>query len=113
MKKLVIALCVLAMVFSLVACASSPAANPSQPSDSSSQNSSPAQSDTVYKVAYMGPMTGNGAQYGERNKAVYDFAIEEINASGMLDGKMQIQYFDDQERCQRGGNRCQQNCFGR
>lgn len=83
------------MVFSLVGLRILSGSQPSQPSDSSSQNSSPAQSDTVYKVAYMGPMTGNGAQYGERNKAVYDFAIEEINASGMLDGKMQIQYFDD------------------
>ncbi len=95
MKKLLIAFCIAAMLLSLAACASSPASTSSQPSGPSSSGSSTSQSDTVYKVAYMGPMTGNSSQYGERNKAVYDFAIEEINASGMLNGKLEITYYDD------------------
>ena len=101
-KVLAIVMCLAMVLVCLAACQSGAPANtpdsntgtsnPSSQQGSSQQDDKPA----YYKIAYIGPFTGNSAQYGETHKRALDFAINEINEAGGVDGvPFKIEYFDD------------------
>jgi len=97
-KILALSLCLAMVAMAFAACSNGNQSSSQQGSSSqqSSNGSSSQQTADVYKAAYMGPFTGNGAQYGERNKAAYLYALDEINAAGGVNGvKLEIDWYDD------------------
>lgn len=50
----------------------------------------------VIKIGYIGPLSGDGAVYGETEKAGLEIALKEINNKGGIDGRLiQVIYEDD------------------
>lgn len=61
------------------------------PTDSSSTPSA-----TSYKIAYMGPLTGNQMLYGQIHTAALQIRVDEINAEGGINGvPIEVELFDD------------------
>ncbi len=57
-----------------------------------------AESNAPYRFAMVGPLTGDGAQYGQAYKAAISILVDEINASGGIDGHtVEVDYFDDKK----------------
>ena len=80
MKKILTILVALFMVFGLVGCSSSD-------SNSDSSDSSTTDSETI-KIGTIYAMSGGNAAIGENILRGIDFAVEEINAKGGVNGKM-------------------------
>lgn len=54
-------------------------------------------SDT-YRIAMVGPLTGNGAQYGQAYKATMEILRDKVNEEGGIDGKqIEIDFYDDKQ----------------
>ena len=85
----------------LTACQPAPAqpaaTQPAQPAASTSAPAAPAEAKpSVYKIGFSGPLTGDGAYYGEASKEGIELAIEEINKAGGVKGvPLQVVYEDD------------------
>ncbi|MFV0351280.1 MAG: ABC transporter substrate-binding protein [Oscillospiraceae bacterium] len=107
MKKVLSALVVGCMLFSLVACGQ---ASSSAAAGSSSVASTPAStgaSGEAVKIGVISPNTGNLAAYGEAVTNGIKLAIEEINAAGgVLDGRPLevVDYLDDKGDSTEGAN---------
>ena len=52
-----------------------------------SRSSRSGSSDTI-KIAFLGPLSGDVAVYGENEKKGFDLAVDEINAVGGIDGRL-------------------------
>lgn len=60
-------------------------------------------SDDAYRIGVIAPLTGEGASYGEAMKQGIDLAIEEVNASGGVNGHhLQAVYEDDKLESKEG-----------
>ena len=87
------------VIASFAACSSgSPS---SQSSDNNSQSSTSDSSNagtsaTSYKIAYMGPITGNQMLYGQIHTAALQIRVDEINEEGGINGvPVEVEIFDD------------------
>ncbi len=95
--KVLIALLSISLLVVLIGC--QPATTPTQ--ISSAPTSAPTQSSgggtpTVYKIGFSGPLTGDGAYYGQAEKEGIELAVEEFNKTGGINGvPVQVVYEDD------------------
>ena len=97
-KVLAIVMCLALVVTAFAACS-----NGNQGGDSQTQGNTPSgdSSNTgnkpaYYKCAYLGPMTGESAQYGEVHTRAYQFAIDQINEAGGINGvPIKMDIYDD------------------
>ena len=92
MKKLLVVLVSLFMVFGLTACSSSS----SDDSSSDSSDSSETTSTNTIKIGGSGPTTGEYAQYGLAVQYGAQVAVNEINEAAGDDGlKLELNFLDD------------------
>ncbi len=100
-KVLAIVLCLVLVMSAFAACSNGSTGNNSSSgssSDSTASNSSSTSSDApeYYKVAYLGPLTGDSSQYGEIQKATMEMIIENTNEAGGINGvEIKCDYYDD------------------
>lgn len=96
-KSLKVLSLVLVMLLVLSACSGGTAPKtPSASGNQSGQQNGTKESDVI-KFGVYGPMTGDSAMWGEHLKRGVEFAVEEINAAGGVNGK-KLEYIvgDDQ-----------------
>ncbi len=65
--------------------------------DGSSSKSDSSASGGVIKIGWLGPLTGNVAQYGQAVKSGVDLYIEKLNAAGGINGKKVELFAYDEE----------------
>lgn len=96
-KVLAIIMCLALVVTAFAACSNGGNGGDSQVSTNSGDSSNTG-TDTpeYYKCAYLGPMTGESAQYGEVHTRAYQFAIDQINEAGGINGvPIKMDIYDD------------------
>lgn len=87
MKRMFVAIMVLIMVFSLVACKPDDKGSEQAKTDISSEQTK-ANTKGVIKIGGLAPITGSYAEFGKGFKYAWETAIEEINAAGGANGYM-------------------------
>ena len=71
----------------------------------------PAESGKVIKIAYVGPMTGDNAEYGVSMSNAVQIAIDDINAAGdTLGAKLELVIFDDKNDATEGTTAAEKAC---
>lgn len=99
MKKLLVVLLTIAMVFGLVGCSSS------SNNGSSSDNGGETSSSNTIKIGGSGPTTGENAQYGTAVMYGAQVAVNEINEAAGEDGlKLELNFLDDQADSEQAAN---------
>jgi ABC-type branched-subunit amino acid transport system substrate-binding protein len=85
------------IVFSIMVSACQPAATAtSQPASPTQAPASSSSAPSVYKIGFSGPLTGDGAYYGQAEKEGIDLAVDEINKAGGVKGvPISVIYEDD------------------
>jgi branched-chain amino acid transport system substrate-binding protein len=63
------------------------------------------------KIAVVGPMTGNGAEYGKAFKDGAELAVDKFNNSGKSDIKVSLVFGDDKNNPKEAANIAQKNIF--
>jgi len=99
-KVLAMVMCLALVITAFAACSnggpSSSGSSQNNSTGSNSQGSSSGNKPAYYKAAYLGPMTGDAAQYGEVHTRAYKFAMEEINDAGGINGvPIKLDVYDD------------------
>jgi branched-chain amino acid transport system substrate-binding protein len=81
------------VVFSLLITACQPAATATTQSAAPAANGA---TPSVYKIGFSGPLTGDGAYYGQAEREGIDLAVDEINKAGGVKGvPLSVVYEDD------------------
>jgi len=97
MKKTILAILTL-IVLILSACAQQQPAQPTQPPSQSTQLQG------SYKIGIMYPLSGDGAAYGIPIQKTTQYAIDEINAKGGINGKKIEPVYEDSKCNPKDGN---------
>ena len=101
MRKLIVFVLVLVMMFSIVGCGKTtePATDTGNAAESGSEAKSGDKgldTDNPIHIAWISPMTGNYEEYGATGIAACTIAENDINAAGgVLGRKLVVDYFDD------------------
>ncbi|MCR4607832.1 MAG: ABC transporter substrate-binding protein [Oscillospiraceae bacterium] len=102
-SRIIAILAMLAILFTMAACGSEPAAasssaGSSSASSSSSSASAPAATEAdTYKIAVALALTGGSAEQGNEVRNAVKLAIDDVNAAGGINGKMvELVDYDDQ-----------------
>src|SRR3989344_602821 len=85
-------------------------AQPTAPLDTTAGNQAPAEQPAPepIKIGFIGPLTGDGAVYGEPYRNMVALAVEEINTAGGVNGQqMQVIYEDGKCNGKDGANAAQ------
>lgn len=98
MKKVLAAVLALCMAASLGACGAPASTGSTPPSDAPAAGSSGAQTpeEQIYKIAFIGPLTGDASQYGVSMKNSAELMAETFNKNGGINGgKLVVEFYDD------------------
>ena len=97
LKKLLSALLVAAMTFSLVACGGGV--------DDAADDTSSDSGEAVIKIGAIGPTTGGAAIYGQAVENGAQLAVDEINAAGGINGyQVELNFQDDEHDAEKSVN---------
>ena len=97
MKKLLSILLASTLTFSLVACGSNKQITTTTENTTQAKN--------VFKIGGIGPTTGGAAVYGQAVKNAIQIAVDEINASGGINGyQIEYQFADDEHDAEKSVN---------
>lgn len=86
---------VFSLLISILTACQSGVSTPVEVSDKPTETSNVA-TPSVYKIGFSGPLTGDGAYYGQAEKEGIELAVEEINKAGGVKGvPLEVVYEDD------------------